>query len=82
MGNDVVLPDDRQSLPEPFGPVRGHGLHLEDRDAAGGGLDLQSLLRILNEHRKLILAAMVVGLIGGADHDADDSENVSRRRDA
>ena len=65
MGNDVVLPGDRQSLPEPFGPVRGHGLHLEDRDAAGGGLDLQSLLRILNEHRKLILAAMVVGLIGG-----------------
>ena len=65
MGNDVVLPGDRQSLPEPFGTVRGHGLHLEDRDAAGGGLNLQSLLRILNEHRKLILAAMVVGLIGG-----------------
>jgi len=59
------LPGDRQSLPEPFGPVRGHGLHLEDRNAAGDGLDLQSVLRILNEHRKLILAAMVVGLIGG-----------------
>ena len=65
MGNDVVLPGDRQSLPEPFGPVRGHGLHLEDRDAGGDGLDLQSLLRILNEHRKLILAAMIIGLIGG-----------------
>ena len=65
MGNDVVLPGDRQSLPEPFGPVRGHGLLLEDRAGAGDGLDLQSLLRILNEHRKLILAAMVVGLIAG-----------------
>ena len=65
MGNEIVHPGDRQSLPEPFGPVRGHGLHLEDRTAPGGGLDLQSLLRIVNEHRKLILAAMVVGLIGG-----------------
>ena len=65
MGNDVVLPGDRQSLPDPFGPLRGHGLHLEDRAGASNGLDLQSLLRILNEHRKLILAAMVVGLIGG-----------------
>ncbi|MEO5577771.1 MAG: polysaccharide biosynthesis tyrosine autokinase [Sphingomicrobium sp.] len=65
MGNDVVLPGDRQSLPEPFGPLRGHGLHLEDRAGASDGLDLQTLLRILNEHRKLILAAMVVGLIGG-----------------
>ena len=61
MGNEVVAPGDRQSLPEPFGPVRGHGLHLEDRAAARGGLDLQTLLNILNEHRKLILAAMVVG---------------------
>ena len=59
------MPGDRQSLPEPFGPVRSHGLHLEDRAAAGDGLDLQSLLRILNEHRKMIIATMVVGLIGG-----------------
>ena len=65
MGNDVVLPGERQSLAEPFGPLRGHGLHLEDRTPAGDGLDLQSLLRILNEHRKMLLAAMVVGLIGG-----------------
>lgn len=65
MGNDIVHPGDRQSLPDPFGPVRGHGLHLEDRGGASDGLDLQSLLRIFNEHRKLILAAVVLGLIGG-----------------
>ena len=65
MGNDVVLPADRQSLPEPFGPVRGHGLHLEDRGQDQGGLDLQSLLRIFREHRKLILAMIVAGVIGG-----------------
>ena len=59
------MPGDRQSLPEPFGPLRSHGLHLEDRDSAGNGLDLQSLLKIFNEQRKLLLAAMVVGLIGG-----------------
>ena len=64
MGNDIVYPGDRQSLPEPFGPVRGQGLHLEDR-GDGGGLDLQSLLRILHENRKLILAAAISGLIGG-----------------
>ena len=45
--------------------LRGHGLHLEDRTGPTNGLDLQSLLRILNEHRKLLLAAMAVGLIGG-----------------
>ena len=65
MGNEIVHPGDRKSLPEPFGPVRGHGLHLEDRAAPGSGLDLQTLLRIFNEHKKLILAAIVVGLIGG-----------------
>ena len=65
MGNEIVHPAERQTLPQPFGPVRGHGLHLEDRAASGGGLDLQTLLRIFNEHRKLILAALVVGLIGG-----------------
>jgi succinoglycan biosynthesis transport protein ExoP len=65
VGNEIVYPGDRQSMPEPFGPVRGHGLHLEDRDGPSGGLDLQSLLRIVSEHRKLILAALVAGLIGG-----------------
>jgi capsular exopolysaccharide synthesis family protein len=65
VGNDIVHPGDRQSLPEPFGPVRGHGLHLEDRAVPSGGLDMQTLLRIVHEHRKLILAAIVVGLIGG-----------------
>ncbi|WP_309603061.1 polysaccharide biosynthesis tyrosine autokinase [Sphingomonas sp.] len=64
MGNDIVHPGDRQSLPEPFGPVRSHGLHLEDRDS-GGGLDVQSLLRVFKENRKLILAAAIAGLIGG-----------------
>ena len=64
MGNDIVHPGDRQSLPEPFGPVRGQGLHLEDRDG-GGGLDVQSLLRIFKENQKLILAAAIAGLIGG-----------------
>jgi polysaccharide biosynthesis transport protein len=65
VGNEIVYPGDRQTMPEPFGPVRGHGLHLEDRDAPRDGLDLQALLRIINEHRKLILAALVAGLIGG-----------------
>ncbi|MEO7814686.1 MAG: polysaccharide biosynthesis tyrosine autokinase [Sphingomicrobium sp.] len=63
MGNDIVYPD-RQSLPEPFGPVRGQRIHLEDRDEAGG-LDFQALIRILNENRKLIIAAAIAGLIGG-----------------
>ncbi len=65
MGNELLHPGDRQSLPEPFGPVRGAGLHLENRTPTGSGLDLQTLLKIVNEHRKLILAALVVGLIGG-----------------
>ena len=65
MGNDIVYPGDRQSIPEPFGPVRGQGLHFEDRTATNNGLDLQNLLRILGEHRKLILVAMVLGLIVG-----------------
>ena len=64
MANDVFLPGDRQSLPEPIGPARGR-LHLEDRPAGADGLDLNSLLRIFNEHRKLILAAIILGLIGG-----------------
>ncbi len=64
MGNEIVYPGDRQSLPEPFGPVRGQGLHLENRES-GGGLDLQALIRILNENRKLIIAAAIAGLIGG-----------------
>ncbi|MEO6580566.1 MAG: polysaccharide biosynthesis tyrosine autokinase [Sphingomicrobium sp.] len=65
MGNDIIHPGDRQPLPEPFGAVRGHGLHLEDRDHAAGGLDLPALVRIFNEHRKLIIAATIAGLIGG-----------------
>jgi capsular exopolysaccharide synthesis family protein len=64
VANDVFLPGDRQSLPEPIGPARGR-LHLEDRPAGADGLDLNSLLRIFNEHRKLILAAIILGLIGG-----------------
>ncbi len=64
MGNDIVYPGDRQSVPEPFGPVRGQGLHLEDRDESSG-LDLQTLIRILNENLKLIIAAAIAGLIGG-----------------
>ena len=65
MGNDIVNPVDSQVLPEPFGRVRGQGLHLENRDAAAGGLDLQTLLRILKDNRKLIVAAAIAGLIGG-----------------
>jgi capsular exopolysaccharide synthesis family protein len=65
VGNDVVYPGDRQTRPEPFGPVRAHGLHLDSGPEIKDGLDLQTLLRILKEHRKLILAAVVVGLIGG-----------------
>jgi capsular exopolysaccharide synthesis family protein len=65
VGNDVVYPGDRQSLPDPFGLARGHGLHLEDRPGPKDGLDFQTLVRILNEHRKLILALVVAGLVGG-----------------
>ena len=45
--------------------MRGHGVRVEDRPSAAGGLDLQSIIRILNENRKLILAAAIAGLIGG-----------------
>ncbi len=65
MGNEIIHPGDRPSVPEPFGPVRGHGLQMENRAPAADGLDLQTLMRIFNEHRKLILAALVIGLIGG-----------------
>ena len=63
MGNDIVHPGDRQSLPEPFGPLRGQHLQVEDRDASG--IDIHSLLRMLQDNLKLILAAAIVGLIGG-----------------
>ena len=64
MTDNIVLQGARQSLPEPFGPVRGQGLHLEDKDN-GGGVDLSTLIRIFRENSKLILAMAIAGLIGG-----------------
>ena len=63
MGNDIVHPGDRNALPEPFGPLRGQNLQVEDRP--GDGLDVHSLLRMLQDNIKLIVAAAIVGLIGG-----------------
>ena len=63
MGNDVALtPADRQQLVDPFAPTRGQGLHWQDRDHADRALDFAALIRILTEHRWLILGAIGLGL--------------------
>lgn len=63
MGNDVAVSPDRTGLPEPFGPVRGHGLNWNDQSSAAGTLDVAAILRALREHAKLIAAATVAGLL-------------------
>ena len=62
MGNDVALtPTERQQLVDPFAPTRGHGLHWHDR--AERSLDFAAIVRILGEHRWLILGAAGIGLV-------------------
>ena len=62
MGNDIALtPGDRQQLVDPFAPVRGQGLHWQDRSERT--LDFAAVVRILNEYRWLILGAAGIGLV-------------------
>ncbi len=61
MGNDLSVSPERSTLPEPFGPVRGHGLHWNERND-GSGLDLAAIVRILREHWKIIAATIVAGM--------------------
>lgn len=62
MGNTLAPTTDRPTVPEPFGPLRGHGFQFNQRDEATGGLDFATLVRTLREHYKLILAAVVAGI--------------------
>ncbi len=61
MGNELSVSPERQNLPEPIGPTRGHGLHWNDH-VDGGGLDLVGIVRILREHWKILAASIVAGL--------------------
>lgn len=62
MGNDIAVNVERSGLPEPFGPVRGQGLHWEsDRAQPADGISLEMILRILREHWKVVLAAVLAG---------------------
>lgn len=64
MGNDISVPSgDRSNVPEPFGPLRGHGIHFQDRGQADHSLDLATLVRIAREQYRLILGGIVLGLI-------------------
>jgi polysaccharide biosynthesis transport protein len=63
MGNDVAVNPDRAGLPEPFGPVRGQGLHWTDLSSGAATLDVAAVLRALREHAKLIAAATVAGVL-------------------
>ncbi len=62
MGNDLALNSDRTSLPEPFGPVRGEGVHWNDRPASADGFTFEKIVLVLREHWKLVLASMVAGV--------------------
>jgi len=63
MGNDVALTaGERQALVDPFSPTRGHGLHWQSTQSERS-LDFASIVRILREHRWLILGAVVAGLV-------------------
>ncbi|WP_162888108.1 GumC family protein [Sphingomonas mesophila] len=61
MGNDLAVNVERGTLAEPFGPVRGHGMHVQDRGPATEGLTLELLLRVVREHWKVVLAAVIAG---------------------
>ena len=61
MGNDIAVNVERGSLPEPFGPVRGQGMQWADRPQVAEGFTLEMLLRVLREHWKVVLAAVLAG---------------------
>lgn len=61
MGNDIAVNVERAGLPEPFGPVRGQGMHWSDRSPAAEGFTLEMILRILREHWKVVLASIIAG---------------------
>ncbi len=62
MNNNLPMHADRPGAPEPFGPVRGHGLQWrEGREDTG--LDVASILRIMPEHWKIIVGAVATGLL-------------------
>ena len=61
MGNDIAVNVDRAGLPEPFGPVRGQGMQWSERSNATEGFTLEMLLRVLREHWKVVLAAVLAG---------------------
>ena len=61
MGNDIAVNVERGSLPEPFGPLRGQGMQWADRPHLAEGFTLEMLLRVLREHWKVVLAAVLAG---------------------
>ena len=61
MGNDIAVNVERAGLPEPFGPVRGQGMNWAERPRAPEGFTLELLLRILREHWKVVVAAVLAG---------------------
>lgn len=62
MNNNLPMPSDRPGVPEPFGPVRGHGLHWNER-ADANALDVAAILRIVREQWKVIAASAAAGLL-------------------
>ena len=61
MGNDIAVNVERAGLPEPFGPVRGHSMQWGDQGKADDGFSLEMLLRVMREHWKVVLAAVLAG---------------------
>jgi capsular exopolysaccharide synthesis family protein len=61
MVKELSLAPAPNSPPETIGPVRGHGLHWNDK-GGDGGLDLAAIVRILREHWKVIAASVVAGI--------------------
>ena len=61
MGNDLAVNAERAGLPEPFGPVRGHGMQWSDRPDVAEGFTLEMLLRVLREHWKVVVASVLAG---------------------
>ena len=82
MGNDVALTaGERQALVDPFSPTRGHGLHWQSTQSERS-LDFASIVRILREHRWLILGAVGAGLVFAVLVTLDDQAALSGGRHA